>query len=82
MNKKHLASAIFGFISLSALAQPTGGATDNDLQLNTITTAVPFMAITPDSRAGGMGDAGTALSANSNSSYWNTSMLTFAKEKS
>ena len=82
MNKKHLASAIFGFISLSALAQPTGGATDNDLQLNTITTAVPFMAITPDSRAGGMGDAGTALSANSNSLYWNTSMLTFAKEKS
>jgi hypothetical protein len=45
MNKKHLASAIFGFISLSALAQPTGGTTTNDLQLNTITTAVPFMAI-------------------------------------
>ncbi len=82
MNKKHLASAIFGFISLSALAQPTGGTTTNDLQLNTITTAVPFMAITPDSRAGGMGDAGTALSANANSLYWNTSMLTFAKEKS
>lgn len=65
------------------LAQPTsGGATDNDLQLNTITTALPFMAITPDSRAGGMGDAGTALSANSTSIYWNTSMLNFAKDKS
>lgn len=56
--------------------------TDDDLQLNTITTALPFMSITPDSRAGGMGDAGTALSANSNSIYWNTSMLNFAEKNS
>ncbi|MFN5879364.1 MAG: type IX secretion system outer membrane channel protein PorV, partial [Flavobacteriales bacterium] len=70
-------------IPMISWAQPTGsGVTDDDLQLNTITTAVPFMAITPDSRAGGMGDAGTALSANSNSVYWNTSLLNFAKEKS
>jgi hypothetical protein len=68
----------------TALAQPTGGSgvSDNDLQLNTLTTSLPFMAITPDSRAGGMGDAGTALSANSTSVYWNTSLLSFAKEKS
>ncbi|MEY5000467.1 MAG: hypothetical protein RLZZ211_503 [Bacteroidota bacterium] len=72
------------FISKQAFAQPTGGSgvTDNDLQLNTITTSLPFMAITPDSRAGGMGDAGTALSANSTSVYWNTSLLSFAKQKS
>lgn len=71
-------------ISLLALAQPTGGsgATQNDLQLNTITTALPFMSITPDSRAGGMGDAGTALSPSSTSVYWNTSGISFAKEKS
>ena len=70
--------------SFLALAQPTGGsgATQNDLQLNTITTALPFMAITPDSRAGGMGDAGTALSPSSTSVYWNTSGISFAKEKS
>lgn len=67
-----------------AMAQPTGGSgvTQNNLQLNTITTSLPFMAITPDSRAGGMGDAGTALSANSTSVYWNTSLLSFAKQKS
>jgi len=67
-----------------AFAQPTGNSTDElagQLGLNTITTALPFMAITPDSRAGGMGDAGTALSATANSVYWNTSMLNFAKEK-
>ena len=70
-------------LPLVSYAQPTGsGVTQGDLQLNTITTAVPFMAITPDSRAGGMGDAGTALSANSNSIYWNTSILNFAKAKS
>ena len=50
-------------LSSSVFAQPTAsGVTDDDLQLNTITTALPFMSITPDSRAGGMGDAGTALS--------------------
>ena len=66
------------------LAQPTGGSgvTDNDLQLNTITTALPFMAITPDSRAGGMGDAGTALSPSSTSVYWNTAGLSFAEQNS
>lgn len=70
-------------IPIISFAQPTGsGVTDNDLQLNTITTALPFMAITPDSRAGGMGDAGTALSANSTSVYWNTSILNFAESKS
>jgi hypothetical protein len=76
-------SIFFLFLSLSVFSQPTsGGATQGDLQLNTITTALPFLAITPDSRAGAMGDAGTALSANSTSIYWNTSILNFAKEKS
>jgi hypothetical protein len=75
----------FCYSSFLVYAQPNGGGsgvTDNDLQLNTITTALPFMAITPDSRAGGMGDAGTALSPTSTSVYWNSSMLSFAKEKS
>jgi hypothetical protein len=73
----------FTIISFISFAQPTGsGVTDNDLQLNTITTALPFMSITPDSRAGGMGDAGTALSPNSTSVYWNTSSLSFSKVKS
>jgi hypothetical protein len=73
----------FSIVSFFSFAQPTGsGVSDNDLQLNTITTALPFMSITPDSRAGGMGDAGTALSPNSNSVYWNTSALSFSKMKS
>jgi len=76
MNKL-ITSAAFTMLSVIVFGQ----ATNEDLQLNTITTAVPFMAITPGSRAGGMGDAGTALSASANSLYWNTSMLNFSEAK-
>lgn len=56
-------------------------ATDNDLQLNTITTSMPFLAITPESRGGAMGEAGTALSPNSSFIFWNTAMLNFSEDK-
>ncbi len=78
-----LALTFMSILSFNVFAQPTGsGVTDDQLQLNSITTAVPFMSITPDSRAGGMGDAGTALSPSSTSVYWNTSGLTFSDQKS
>lgn len=48
-------------------------------QLNTITTAVPFLLISPDSRAGGMGDAGVAVSADANAIHWNPAKLAFAE---
>lgn len=48
-------------------------------QLNTITTAVPFLLISPDSRAGGMGDAGVALSPDANAVHWNPAKLAFAE---
>lgn len=71
------------FVSYLSFAQPGGqGVTQNDIQLNTITTALPFLGINPDSRSGAMGDAGTALSPNSSSVMWNTAMLNFAKDKS
>lgn len=74
------------FVALIALTSQVcvfaqGSADQNSLQLNAITTSLPFMSITPDSRAGGMGDAGTALSGTSASIYWNTSSLIFAEEK-
>ena len=70
------------FFTFAQAPNGTAAELSNDLQLNTITTSLPFMAITPDSRAGGMGDAGTALSPSSTSIYWNTSILSFAKQKS
>lgn len=43
----------------------------------TITTAVPFLMIGPDARAGGMGDVGVATSPDGNSIFWNASKLAF-----
>lgn len=54
---------------------------DVNNRLNTITTAVPFLLITPDSRAGGMGDVGAASSPDINSIHWNASKLAFADKK-
>jgi len=48
------------------------------IQLNTITTAVPFLLIAPDSRSGALGDAGVALSPDANSIHWNLSKLAFS----
>lgn len=42
-----------------------------------ITTAVPFMTVTPDSRAAGMGDLGVATSPDANASYWNPAKYPF-----
>ena len=72
----------FPILFLAPLVVFSQDATQNSLQLNTITTALPFMAITPDSRAGGMGEAGTALSPSATSVYWNTAGLSFAEKNS
>ncbi len=72
------------FLPLAVWAQPcdpqyqAAGQQCGD-QLNTITTAVPFLLISPDSRAGGMGDAGVALSPDANSIHWNPAKLAFAE---
>jgi len=54
---------------------PTGS------QLNAIQTAVPFMTITPDSRAGGMGDVGVASEPDINSQYWNSAKYPFMESR-
>ncbi len=50
-------------------------------QINVPTTAVPFLIISPDSRAGGMGDAGVASLPDANSIHWNPSKMAFLKKK-
>ena len=52
----------------------------SELSLNTITTAVPFLLIAPDSRSGAMGDVGVATSPDANSIHWNPAKLAFASE--
>lgn len=70
--------ALSGF-AFNAEAQITASQLSGR-RINTITTAVPFLMITPDSRAGGMGDAGVASSADANSIHWNTAKLAFAQK--
>jgi len=48
--------------------------------INTIKTTVPFLTIAPDSRAGGMGDAGVATSPDLASQHWNPAKYVFMKE--
>ena len=50
--------------------------------LNTITSAVPFLTITPDSRAGAMGEVGAATTADIHSLHWNPAKLAFLNDRS
>ncbi|MDA8715135.1 type IX secretion system outer membrane channel protein PorV [Flavobacteriales bacterium] len=79
---KHLLTSFFTFVfAYSSLGQTTtSGGQDFSLQLNTITTAVPFLLIAPDSRSGAMGDVGVALSPDANSVHWNLSKLAWIND--
>ncbi|HEX2969545.1 MAG TPA: type IX secretion system outer membrane channel protein PorV [Bacteroidales bacterium] len=50
-------------------------------ELNAIQTVVPFLTIAPDSRAGGMGDAGAATSPDVFSMHWNPAKFAFIEGK-
>jgi hypothetical protein len=65
-----------GLISTASLAQTNLSGTTN-----TVTTAVPFLRISPDARSGAMGDVGIAIDPDANAQYWNLSKLPFASKK-
>ena len=54
--------------------------TGRDTTNRVITTAVPFLTISPDARSGALGDAGAATSPDANSAYWNPAKLVFIEE--
>jgi hypothetical protein len=64
-------------------AQANAGDTTGYLlgQQRAITTAVPFLAITPDARHAALGDAGVATSPDPNSAHWNAAKLVFIDKK-
>ena len=49
--------------------------------INVVTTAVPFLRISPDARAGGMGDISLATSPDAASSYFNLGKVPFNTSK-
>ncbi len=74
MKKKRVALLLF-LVALSGrmvlFSQQSTG------ELNAIQTVVPFLTIAPDSRAGGMGDAGVATSPDVFSMHWNPAKFAF-----
>ena len=53
-----------------------------DAQDRIITTGVPFLLITPDARAAGMGELGVATSVDSYAQQWNPAKYPFSESKS
>lgn len=45
--------------------------------INVVTTAVPFLRISPDARSGGMGEMGVATAPDSYSGIWNVAKVAF-----
>src|SRR5688500_11698100 len=67
-----------GFMILSAGSFAQNAELDG--RVNTITTAVPFLRISPDARSGAMGDVGVAISPDANSMHWNPSKYAFIEK--
>jgi hypothetical protein len=71
--------ALIGLTLAAGLASLQGSSQTNlNGTTNFVTTAVPFLRISPDARAGGMGDLGIATSPDANAQYWNVAKLPFA----
>lgn len=74
----------FSAIGLSLLAScmiTNAGAQTIDGRVNTITTGVPFLRISPDARSGAMGDVGLAISPDANAQFWNVAKMPFNTKK-
>ncbi len=74
-----LAAIVILIGSASTITNAQTSASNN---LNVVTTAVPFLRISPDARATGMGETGIATSADAYSNFWNLGKTVFAKNKS
>ena len=69
-----LTAILCGLLSFSLVNAQTN-------PINVVTTAVPFLRISPDARAGGMGEEGIATSPDANSGFYNLSKTPFSEYK-
>src|SRR3954471_3746166 len=68
------------FLLLGLLISKTNFAQSTE-PINIVTSAVPFLRISPDARAGGMGDVGIATTPDANSAFWNLGKTPFAASR-
>lgn len=76
--------AFIGLTLITGLMVVGAKAQNNKYSLNGqnfVSTAVPFLRISPDARSGGMGDVGIAISPDANAQYWNVGKMPFAEKK-
>jgi hypothetical protein len=78
-NATYATIALVAIIATSTISTKAIAQADS---INIVSTAVPFLRISPDARAGGMGDVAIATSADANASFWNISKVNFAKRRS
>lgn len=70
------------FVSLSAALTMTAAAYAQSAEpINIVTTSVPFLRVSPDARAGGLGDQGISTSADANSQFYNVAKYPFIQNQ-
>ncbi len=74
MKSKFLLLVALAFVSFDL-----SGQTYNDTRV--ISTAVPFLMVSPDARAGALGDGGVATSPDVNSMHWNAAKYAFISDQ-
>lgn len=67
-------------INNQGFSQTNSGGQGVGLEANTVTTAVPFLMIAPDARAGALGDAGAASTPDGASNHWNAAKMAFIEK--
>lgn len=72
-----IAGSMFALITLLAFQTASGQAGS----INVVTSAVPFLRISPDARAGGMGDLGLATAPDANTMFWNLAKTPFNESR-
>ena len=82
MNKliKH-SQILLSTLLLSNITIAQISSSELDGRQNTITSGVPFLMITPNSRSGAMGDAGVAVPDDPSAIHWNAAKMVFNEKQ-
>lgn len=79
--KSFILMAVMVVVGARSYAQNQHEILGQSLNPNVITTAVPFVSISPDARGGSMGDCGVASEADVYSMHYNPAKYTFMDQK-
>jgi len=78
---RYIKSVVVVSVLMFYISNANGQNTINENEVggaqNIVSTAVPFLNIAPESRGGGLGDAGAATSPDMNSQHWNPAKYAF-----